>query len=105
MKHKNLSTDRIRLLLYVIDFICLNASYLTTYYIFYKSIKIEEYEITNLIYSNILWIILSRIYKPYSLKRFQTSDKMLSKSFKLLLIYIIIKAANYALIDIVMRKI
>jgi len=98
MKFKNISTDLIRLFLYVIDFICLNISYLITYFVFYTSLNIDKHELTNLIYSNILWVILARIYKPYSLKRFQTSDKMLSKSFKLIIIYILIKLANYNLL-------
>ena len=84
MKAKNISTDLIRLSLYLVDFLCLNVSYLITFAIFFSSSSIKQYEITNLIYSNILWIILARIYKPYNLKRFQTSEKMLSKSFKLL---------------------
>ena len=95
MKVKNVSTDLIRLYLYVIDFICLNISYVIIYFTFYNSFRIDYHEIINLIYSNILWIILARIYKPYEFKRFQTSDKMLSKSFKLILIYIVVKIANY----------
>ena len=98
MKVKNISTDLIRLSLYIVDFICLNISYLITFIILYTSFNIQNHEIINLIYSNILWIILARIYKPYNLKRFQTSDKMLSKSFKLIVIYIIIKVINYILL-------
>ena len=95
MKTKNVSTDLIISFLYIIDFICLNVSYLIVYFLFNNSLSIDYHELINLIYSNILWIILARIYKPYELKRFQTSDKMLSKSFKLILIYIVLKVANY----------
>ena len=98
MKAKNISTDLIRLSLYLVDFLCLNLSYIITFAIFFSSSSIKQYEITNLIYSNILWIILARIYKPYNLKRFQTSEKMLSKSFKLIAIYFVLKITNYILL-------
>jgi putative colanic acid biosynthesis UDP-glucose lipid carrier transferase len=98
MKTKNLSTDMIRLILYLVDFICLNISYVIVYCIFFNSFDVVFYELKNLVYTNLLWVILSKIYKPYNLKRFQTSDKMLSKSFKLMIIFLVIKFLNYFLL-------
>ena len=98
MNTKKISTETIRILLYLSDIISLNLSILLIYIYNFHSLNILVNESSNLIYNNILWIILSRIYKPYEIKRFQTSDKMLSKSFKLLLIFYIIKTANHILL-------
>ena len=98
MNTKKISTELIRILLYLSDILSLNLSILFIYIYNYNSINVLSNEGTNLIYNNLLWIILSRIYKPYEIKRFQTSDKMLSKSFKLLLIFTLIKSANHILL-------
>ena len=79
MKEKNISTDFFRLLLYFIDFISLNISYLTIYNIHYSNFNLKNSEFSFLILCNILWVLLSKIYKPYELKRFESADKMLTK--------------------------
>ena len=98
MNTKKVSTELIRILLYLSDILSLNLSILLIYIYNFNSLNILSNEGANLIYNNLLWIILSRIYKPYEIKRFQTSDKMLSKSFKLLLIFTLIKSANHILL-------
>ncbi|MGC6433449.1 MAG: exopolysaccharide biosynthesis polyprenyl glycosylphosphotransferase [Crocinitomicaceae bacterium] len=98
MNTKKISTELIRILLYLSDILSLNLSILLIYIYNYNSINILCNESSSLIYNNILWIILSRIYKPYEIKRFQTSEKMLNKSFKLLLIFTLIKSANHVLL-------
>jgi len=98
MKEKNISTDFFRLLLYFIDFISLNISYLTIYNIHYSNFNLKNSEFSFLILCNILWVLLSKIYKPYELKRFESADKMLTKSYKLLIVYIIIIFSIFILI-------
>ena len=41
---------------------------------------------------------MSKIYKPYQIKRFESADKMLNKSYKLLLVYILILSSIFFLI-------
>jgi len=98
MKVKNISTDFFRLILYFLDFISLNLSYLTIYNLQFNSYTFENQKFSFLIFSNILWILLSKIYKPYQLKRFESADKMLNKSYKLLLVYILIISSIFVLI-------
>lgn len=98
MKVKNISTDFFRLILYFLDFISLNLSYLTIYNLQFNSYTFENQKFSFLIFSNILWILLSKIYKPYQLKRFESADKMLNKSYKLLLVYVLIISSIFVLI-------
>ena len=87
-------TKHFRLISILIDFIILNFCFFISFELF----SLKETSIVGtsndlvpfILYSNFIWILLIKVFDAYSILRFETADKILSRSLKMLFSYLII---------------
>ena len=81
-------------ILNISDFIFLNISILIAKNITDSYLTVSEQSYNELkpfiLYSNLVWFLLIQIFDSYSMKRFETADKILSRSLKLVGSFILI---------------
>jgi putative colanic acid biosysnthesis UDP-glucose lipid carrier transferase len=80
--------------IFISDFLILNTCFLLA-----KVITIDffnnTYQLPNnlfpfILYSNLIWLLLSRVFGTYSIMRFDNASKILSRTFKLIIVYLLI---------------
>lgn len=80
--------------IFISDFLVLNYCFLLA-----KIITIDLFNNTNqlpnnlypfILYSNLIWLLLSRVFGTYSIMRFDNAAKILSRTFKLIIVYLLI---------------
>jgi putative colanic acid biosynthesis UDP-glucose lipid carrier transferase len=79
---------------FITDFFILNFCFLLakslTIYFFGNSSEIPNNLYPFIFYSNLIWLLLSRVFGIYSLLRFENASKILSRILKVVIIYITI---------------
>jgi putative colanic acid biosynthesis UDP-glucose lipid carrier transferase len=75
--------------LFILNFCFLLAKTLTISF-FDNSIQIPDNLYPFILYSNLIWLLLSRVFGVYSLLRFENASKILSRILKVVIIYITI---------------
>ena len=87
-------TKNIRSIQFVIDFILVNLSFVVAekiYLLFFLKRELITSDLFPFIlYCNTVWILLTRIFGAYSILRFETSDKIILRSLKMTLSYILL---------------
>ena len=80
--------------LFISDILILNTSFFLakflTINIFNQTSQIPENLFPFILYSNLIWILLSRVYGIYSIMRFDKAPKIISRTIKLIIIYLLI---------------
>ena len=77
------------------DFFILNSSYLVSIWIYHNLIferfnLIKENTFKLLIYSNLIWIVLIRIFKGHNSLRFETIEKKVTRLVKMIITFVLI---------------
>lgn len=87
-------TKHFRIFSFFIDILILNCAYLVAFKIagnhYYSLDSLPKDLIRFIFYSNIIWVLLVRIFSPYSIVRFESADKILSRTIKSVITFMII---------------
>lgn len=88
------STKNIKSILFVSDIILLNICFFIARFIaidfFKSSYKIPDDLFPFILYSNLIWVLLTKVFSAYSLMRFESAVKIISKTLNLNVVYLII---------------
>ena len=80
--------------IFVSDFLILNFCFflakLITVDFFRTSYQIPDNLYPFILYSNLIWLLLSKVFGTYSIMRFDNAAKTLSRTFKLIIVYLLI---------------
>jgi undecaprenyl-phosphate galactose phosphotransferase/putative colanic acid biosynthesis UDP-glucose lipid carrier transferase len=84
-----------KLFFLITDFFVLNSTYILSIWI-YQNFIFNKFNLINnntfklLIYSNLIWIVLIRIFKGHNSLRFETIEKKITRLIKMIIIFVII---------------
>ncbi len=80
--------------LFISDIITINTCFFISKYIstdiLNTSFQIPKNLFPFILYSNLIWLLLSRVYGIYSILRFENAAKILSRTINLVLVYLLI---------------
>lgn len=80
--------------IFIFDFLILNFCFylakIITVDFFSTSYKIQYNLFPFILYSNLIWLLLSRVFDTYSIMRFEYAPKTLTRTFKLIIVYLLI---------------
>lgn len=80
--------------IFISDFLVLNFCFflakIITVDFFRTSYQIPDNLYPFILYSNLIWLLLSRVFGTYSIMRFDNAAKTLSRTFKLIIVYLLI---------------
>ena len=87
-------TKNIKSILFISDIILLNICFFIARFIAVEVFK-STYKIPNdlfpfILYSNLIWVLLTKVFSSYSLMRFESAVKIISKTLNLNFVYLII---------------
>ncbi|MBP6754820.1 MAG: undecaprenyl-phosphate glucose phosphotransferase [Bacteroidia bacterium] len=69
---------------------CFFTSKLVTIYVFNNIYQIPENLLPFILYSNFIWLLLCQVFGIYTIMRFDNAAKIISRTIKLLIVYLII---------------
>lgn len=80
--------------IFISDFLILNFCFflakIITVDFFGTSYQIPDNLFPFILYSNLIWLLLSRVFGTYSIMRFDNAAKTLSRTFKIIIVYLLI---------------
>lgn len=80
--------------IFISDFIILNFCFFLakkiTLDLFKTSYQIPDNLFPFIIYSNLIWLLLTRVFGTYSIMRFDDAAKTISRTFKIIIVYLLI---------------
>ena len=80
--------------IFISDFLILNFCFflakIITVDFFRTSYQIPDNLFPFILYSNLIWLLLSRVFGTYSIMRFDNAAKTLSRIFKIIIVYLLI---------------
>src|SRR5688572_8838771 len=100
-----------RILFFVIDFLLLNVSILASFYVHYNfSWEVDRISLIYLlIYSNLAWLFLVMVSKPYSITKSWTVSKIIRNQLAFIFIHLLVVASlviflnrNYSTFQVVL---
>ena len=80
--------------IFISDFLILNFCFflakIITVDFFRTSYQIPDNLYPFILYSNLIWLLLSKVFGTYSIMRFDNAAKTLSRTFKIIIVYLLI---------------